>query len=111
MYEERRRYERVAWFCPLHLTVLPNGPALECESFDISLGGVGIAGSVMLERGKSVRVLFHIRNGTKETIDEEVMGRVAYSRADEDGNRLGIEFLEPIKEAANPALAKKLNAL
>jgi hypothetical protein len=39
------------------------------------------------------------------------LGRVAYSRADEDGNRVGIEFIEPIQESAQPALARKLNAM
>lgn len=111
MYENRRRYERVAWFCSLQLTVLPNGPAMSAESFDISLGGVGAATEVMIERGQAVRVRFHIRNGSKESVDEDVLGRVAYCRADEDGNRVGIEFLEPIQESAQPALARKLNSM
>lgn len=110
MYE-RRRYERVEWYCPLQLTALPDGPVIEGESFDVSLGGVGVATNVMLQRGQAVKILFHIHNGAKPSVDEEVLGRVAYSRADEDGNRLGIEFLEPIRESAFPALAKKLNDL
>ncbi len=40
-----------------------------------------------------------------------MLGRVAYSRADEDGNRIGIEFLETIRESAQPLLAQKLNNL
>ena len=42
---------------------------------------------------------------------EDVLGKVAYSRADEDGNRIGIEFLETIRESTHPALTRKLNNL
>lgn len=107
----RRRYERVAFFCPVTVSVLPNGPAMLGTTFDISLGGVGITTERMLERGQSVRVRFHFRQGTSEAIEEDVMGQVAYSRADEDGDRVGIEFLETVDESKHPMLAYKLNHL
>jgi hypothetical protein len=40
-----------------------------------------------------------------------VLGRVAYSLADEDGDRIGIEFMETINGSAQPTLANKLNSL
>ncbi|MBU4273155.1 MAG: PilZ domain-containing protein [Planctomycetes bacterium] len=107
----QRRYERVAFFCPLQLTVLPDGPTVSANSFDISAGGVGLTAAVFLERGKDVRIDFHVRNGSIEETDECVLGRIAYSRADEDGNRIGIEFLETIRESAQPALTRKLDML
>jgi hypothetical protein len=107
----QRRYERVGFFCPLHLTVLPNGPVVPGNSFDISIGGVGITTTVPLERGQMVRVQFHLQNGAPEAIHEEVLGRVAYCRADENGDRAGIEFLEKIGDAMQPELARKLNNL
>jgi hypothetical protein len=108
---EQRRYERVAFYCPVDLTVLPNGPAVPGRSFDISIGGVGIITQIALERGQSVSVRFHMHNGASESKDEDILGRVAYSRADEDGDRIGIEFLATVQEAAQPMLARKLNNL
>ncbi len=108
---EKRRYERVAWFCPVKLRVLPDGPELPANTFDISIGGVGVTTNMMLERGKTVAVQFQLPNGTGGTINEDIMGRVAYSRADEDGDRIGIEFFETVRDSAQPALAKKLNNL
>ena len=107
----RRRYERVPFFCPLHLIVLPEGTSTPANSIDISMGGVGITSVVSLERGQSVCIRFHLKNGSFETSDEDVVGRVAYSRADEDGNRLGIEFLEPIRASTHPLLLHKVEAL
>jgi hypothetical protein len=107
----QRRYERVAFFAPLELIVLPNGPNVPGRSFDISIGGVGISTQIMLPRGQTVCVRFHFQNGDNGGIDEDVMGRVAYSRADEDGDRLGIEFLETVRESSQPVLARKLDNL
>jgi hypothetical protein len=108
---EQRRYERVAFFCPLQLTVLPNGPVIPGTSFDISLGGVGITANLFLERGQTVRVRFHLQNRSHGPVEEELFGRVAYSRADEDGDRIGIEFLETINNSTQPELLRRLNAL
>jgi hypothetical protein len=107
----RRRYERVAFYCPLTLSVLPDGPTVPGNSFDISIGGVGVTTKVMLERGQDVRIRFQLRNGTNETIEEEIIGRVAYCLADEDGDRIGIEFLQTVQELSQPALAKRLSNL
>jgi hypothetical protein len=106
---KQRRYERVAFYCSLHLTLLPNGPTVSARSFDISVGGVGIAANILPARGQAVRVRFHKRSS--EWTGEDVVGRVAYSRADEDGNRIGVEFVEQIQEATHPMLASRLNAL
>ena len=108
---ERRRYERVDFYCPVHLTVEPDGPTIPCQSFDISLGGVGLSLPVSLERGQAVRVCFHLRSGADNTTDSTVAGHVAYTKADEDGVRVGIEFLSAIQESNQPALARKLNQL
>jgi hypothetical protein len=110
MYE-KRRYERVAWFCPVLLKVMPAGPMLSANTFDISLGGVGVTADRMVERGETVTIRFHMHDGAQHVVEEDVLGRVAYSRADEDGDRIGIEFLEKIRESAQPLLTKKLNHL
>jgi c-di-GMP-binding flagellar brake protein YcgR len=107
----QRRYERVAFFCPVDLTVLPDGKTVSASTFDISLGGVGLATPMVLNRGQAVRVRFHLRNGSNGRIDEDILGRVAHSRADEDGDRIGVEFLETVHESTNPALTRALDKL
>jgi c-di-GMP-binding flagellar brake protein YcgR len=107
----QRRYERVAFYCGLQLTALPNGPTIPARSLDISVGGVGITSDTLLNRGQTVRVRFHLHNESDEWTDEDVLGRVTYSCADENENRMGIEFLETIQESTKPALAHQLNAL
>jgi c-di-GMP-binding flagellar brake protein YcgR len=107
----RRRYERVAFFCPLHVTSLQGGAAVPARSFDISMGGVGLTAPISLERGETVCVRFHLNRASGEAVDEDVWGRVAYSRADEDGNRVGIEFINTLREATQPALTRRIGNL
>lgn len=107
----RRRYERVAFFCPVELHVLPAGPVVPGRTFDISIGGVGVTSQIMLERGQTLRIRFRFRDASNVAVDEDVMGQVAYCRADEDGDRIGIEFLETVDEAAHPMLAYRLNKI
>lgn len=107
----RRRYERVAFFCPVTVFALPDGPVLSGRTFDISLGGVGVTTERMLERGQSVRVRFHVQNESDEAVEEDVIGQVAFSRADEAGDRMGIEFLQAVHESMQPILTYKLNNL
>ncbi|MGD0897144.1 MAG: PilZ domain-containing protein [Thermoguttaceae bacterium] len=109
--KERRRYERVALFRPLHLAVLPDGPVVPGSSFDISIGGVGVATELVLEPGQAVRVRFHFQDGPHGGTDEEVLGQVAYTRVDEAGNRMGIEFLSTIQESTQPRLLRTLSSL
>ena len=47
----------VPFFCPVEVTVLPDGPAVQGHSFDISLGGVGITLGALLEPGQPVQHL------------------------------------------------------
>ncbi len=107
----QRRYERVQFFCPVKLTVLPDGPTVQANSFDISIGGVGLHSSLFLERGEDVLVHFNIADGSRGSVEESALGRVAHSTADENGNRLGVEFLQTIRESIQPRLTKTLNRL
>jgi hypothetical protein len=109
--ECRRRYERVAFFCPLEVTALSSGQTVPGTSFDITVAGVGLTSGVLLERGETVRLRFHLRNGSHNQTNEDILGRVAYANADEDGNRLGVEFLELVNDTTHPALAHALAKL
>ena len=106
-----RRYERVAFYCRLQLTVLPNGPVVPGNSFDISIGGAGISTSVLSQRGQQVSIRFYLRNGTRQEVHADVLGQVANCRSDETSNRIGVAFLAEIREAAQPVLARKINSL
>jgi hypothetical protein len=109
--QERRRYGRVAFYCPLQLSVLPDGPEVPGFSCDISIGGIGLTANVTLPRGQVVRVSFRLKDGASHETTESVLGRVAHSKADEDGDRIGIEFLEPIRDSSQPLLVQTINNL
>jgi hypothetical protein len=89
----------------MELTVFPNGPIVPAECFDISFGGVGITAGIKLERGQLVQLRFNLLDGPDMAV--QVMGRTAYSLVEEAGNRIGIQFLEQIRNTRQPCLAQK----
>jgi hypothetical protein len=106
--QAQRRYQRVAFFRELTLTSLAGGQSAPARSFDVSLGGVGVAAAVSPPRGELVRVGFHLKDAAGRPLVENVTGRVAYAQADENGNLLGVEFLEPIRPSTHPELTREL---
>lgn len=109
--QSQRRYERVPFFCPVELTAMPEGKTFPARSLDVSLGGVGVLSQTGLEREHLVSVAFVFDGDPKKRVCETLMGRVASFRADDSGNVLGIEFLEPVSDAKHPTLARKLQNL
>jgi c-di-GMP-binding flagellar brake protein YcgR len=107
----QRRYQRVPFLCPVELTALPEGKTSPARTLDVSLGGVGVLSQIGLEREHMVSVAFLLRNGQQGTVSESVLGRVAALRADDIGNVMGIEFIEPLTSAKHPALLRKLLSL
>jgi hypothetical protein len=108
---EQRRYERKPYFCPVHVLALEEGKTVQGRTFDISIGGVGVATDISFKRGQTVTVCFHLPSGASEPIYEDVIGRVAYCQADEGGNRIGVEFFAPIRASIQPALTDRINNL
>ncbi len=104
----RRRYERVSFFCDVQLAVLPDGPTFAAHCVDISLGGVGLTAARAVEPGHTVNLAFTLRNNAGKEIVNRVSGRVARCDADYDGNRLGVEFLEPLHESTSPQLVARI---
>lgn len=104
---ERRRYGRVGFLCQVELSAFPDGPMLEGSSLDLSLGGVGVVTASALSVGQVVAVTFHLREDGLD-VQEKVIGRVANLKADVDANRIGLEFLEPLRETAQPVLVRRL---
>jgi c-di-GMP-binding flagellar brake protein YcgR len=105
---ENRRYARLGFFCDLTVTPLPTGKPLPASSIDISLGGVGMTANFSLPREQIIQVDFHLRDQKHHEIVESVLGKVAYTRSDEDGNRIGVEFLKTLQESEYPELTKRL---
>jgi c-di-GMP-binding flagellar brake protein YcgR len=105
---ERRRYERVQFLCDASVTALPNGAAIAARTLDISLGGVGLLTRTVLEPGQAIAVSFSLRDSTQKEIKEQAFGRVVAFRADLEGNRVGVEFSEPLNESRNPELVRRL---
>jgi c-di-GMP-binding flagellar brake protein YcgR len=108
---EKRRYARLNFFCDLTVTPLPNGKPRPANSVDLSLGGVGICAEYSLNRDQIVQIDFHLRDENHQETIEQIIGKVAYSRSDEDGTRIGVEFMKPIQESDNPVLAMRLQNL
>lgn len=108
---EKRRYERVDFFCRVLLAIQPDGPTVEANTLDVSLGGVGVMTGSVFEKGQLVTISFFLKDRSQKDITDNVMGRVANVRADYDITRVGVEFLEPLRESEHPVLVKKVVAL
>jgi c-di-GMP-binding flagellar brake protein YcgR len=108
---DKRRYVRVNFFCEMTVTPMPEGKPRPASSIDLSLGGVGLYANYSLDRDKIVQIEFHLRDEKHREFVERVMGKVAYSRSDEDGTRIGVEFLKIINDTDTPVLAKRLQKL
>lgn len=107
----QRRCKRVDFYCPVELTLLWDGTKVPGACCDISYVGAGICAQKWVDRGQTVRIQFHLRNPLHKTVEEEVMARVVYCMADEDGDRMGIEFSEALDPSKQPNLIRRLNNL
>ena len=107
MMTDRRRFERVQFFCEVSIAILPDGPTISAHSVDVSLGGAGLVTQVAIELGQSVALSFSLGNQSGEEIENRVMARVVNFRADPDVNHIGVEFLELLSHSRNPHLLKK----
>jgi c-di-GMP-binding flagellar brake protein YcgR len=103
---ERRNYLRV----PFSQDVSVVGPApskpVSARTLDISLGGVGVYCSMSFARELRVSVVFRLRGPGDAVVEESVPGRVVSLSADDRGNRIGIEFLEPLQPGRFPVLSR-----
>ena len=107
----QRHYERVPFFCPVEVAVLPDGPTVPGHSFNISLGGVGVTLNALLEPGQDVCISFQLRHGSEKCVEESVWGRVANFESDVDCNRVGIEFLGGIGQSHQRLLSQMIGSL
>jgi c-di-GMP-binding flagellar brake protein YcgR len=107
----QRRYERVPFFREVGLTVRQGAAPVAARTFDISLGGVGLFTRAHLDRGQNVRVALCFEDAAGNKVVETVAGQVAYLQATEEGNQLGIMFLEPPRADTHPRLVRAIQRL
>jgi c-di-GMP-binding flagellar brake protein YcgR len=108
---ERRLYVRVPFLKPVRVWAPPEDRPVEARTLDISLGGVGITCRAAFRKGQVVIIGFRLTDPRLGTVEERVTGRVANLQADDDSNRVGIEFSEPIHPSVFPALARAVGRL
>jgi c-di-GMP-binding flagellar brake protein YcgR len=106
--QELRQYERVGFLCQLEITAIPDGTPQEARSIDLSLGGVGVVTPATFSVGQLVTVTFFLGDSTSNAVQDPVVGRIAHFAADVDSNRLGIQFLQPLREADHRRLVRRL---
>ena len=99
-----------AFFCKATLTVLPAGTPVEHIPSTSAWAAWASTRRSGARRGCPVRVSFYLKGRDGERV-EHVLGRVAYVRADESDNRIGIEFQETLRESAQPELMRRLLSL
>jgi len=105
---DHRQYERVPFYCDVVVRVLPNGVAVPARSLDLSLKGVGIVTQAAFEPDQLVTISFFLKDASQKEVQEHVLGRVAYLKADVDANRIGVEFAELLRCSQHPQLWNKL---
>jgi c-di-GMP-binding flagellar brake protein YcgR len=109
--EERRRYERVSFFCRLTITPVSGGTPFEAQCVDISLGGAGIASRKLVAVGQLVAISFHIKTPAQKEVVEQIFAKVVRVVSDIDGHHLGVDFIETLRAAQNPELCRKVERL
>jgi c-di-GMP-binding flagellar brake protein YcgR len=108
---EKRRYERVSFFCRVTLAPMSGGSPFEAQCVDISLGGAGISSRKLIAAGQPISVTFHMKNAAQKDVAEPVFGKVVRVVSDIDGHHLGVDFVEPLQATRNPELCKKVERL
>ena len=108
---DRRRYERVPFFCQVGLAAGPAGRQEYGRSIDLSQGGVGVMTPASFAKGQLVTVTFFLRDGRQQEVRNQMVGRIVSLQADMDANRVGVEFLQPLDKAVCPELMRKLVTL
>lgn len=110
MSSERRRFGRLPFFVPVALTPNTVPGSIQGHTFDISLGGAGLTCPTPLPVGESVRLAFHLPAPAGRVV-EELTGRVASLRFDDDGAIMGVEFDELASSRKAPALTRAIERL
>jgi c-di-GMP-binding flagellar brake protein YcgR len=108
---DRRAFVRVPYLKPVIVTVPPDRRKIEASSLNISLGGVGLACQASFRKGQVLVVTFRLSDPKRGVVEESVTGRVMNLVADSDGNRVGVEFVEPLQHSTFPALVRAVERL
>ena len=106
----RRRFERMPFFANVTIRSQSGGPSVKGRSIDISLGGVGLVSESPFPVGKLVDLTFHLST-PKGIVNEQVSGRVACVRFDDNAAIVGLEFSTILAREATPELTRMVEKL
>jgi hypothetical protein len=106
----KQTYQRVNFLSRVTLST-GGDPPIEARTVAISLGGSVVISPRVVPLGRRLTIAFHVRGLSGARVVEIVEGRVVNVRADLDGNRLGIEFLEPLGNERCPELTRTVEEL
>lgn len=107
---DKRQYQRVQFFAKVTLTPA-GGKAIEGNSIDLSLGGIGVMSPKFIAVGQTVTVGFPMPGrASGNVVVEEAMGKVIRTRSDEQCTLVVVQFHEPLSRSLNPRIVAKLEA-
>jgi hypothetical protein len=104
-FQERPRFGRRPFRTRVTLSLPTSEAPVKANTLDISRGGVGLICSEPVPVGELALLTFHIRTRTGVQI-EQVSGRVAQARMDDDVWLVGLEFTEVLDRQRTPLLAR-----
>jgi hypothetical protein len=110
---ELRVYQRAPYFGRVVVATHAETPAVEGRTFDLSIGGVGLACPTALNPapGQSITVTFLLAGQYTGSCRERVEGRVVWVRTEPGCCLLGVEFVKLIHPGAHPALSRLMERL
>jgi PilZ domain-containing protein len=107
-HPDRRRDERVPFYCEVRLTAQVERTSVIAHTCDLGMGGVKLVSPVTLSAGSVVMLAFVLTDRFGHKAIEHVIGRVAWCKCDHESKFLGVEFASSLQEEANPLLSRRL---
>jgi hypothetical protein len=90
-----RQFERKRFVGEITLRALPAGAPLGALAFDLGQSGLALFTNQSLAKGQLVEVTFPTAKPAIQAGLDKRAGRVVRSRANTDGNIVGVAFAEP----------------
>lgn len=89
-----RKFDRRRYLGDVSVRPLPGGIAFAASALNISRGGLALFSTRFLAAGQAAELVL---SGTDASVAARpIPGRVAYARAESDGNIMGFTFARPL---------------
>ena len=93
-----RKFERKRCVGEAVVRALPAGPAQSAQVLDLGCSGLALFVGQGMAKGQAVEITFRINAAAAARGLDKRMGQVVRSRANPDGNVVGVSFSEPFAE-------------